>query len=42
MYEATARLFQTGAFFFLQRYFYNLISLLAVEKNELKRVKNMI
>jgi len=42
MYEATACILQTVAFSLQKRYFYNLISLLAVEKNELKRVKNMI
>ena len=39
MYEATACILQTVAFSLQKRYFYNLISLLAVEKNELKRVK---
>ena len=42
MYEATACILQAVAFSLQKRYFYNLISLLAVEKNELKRVKNMI
>ena len=42
MYEAIACILQAVAFSLQKRYFYNLISLLAVEKNELKRVKNMI